>query len=150
MMRMASTSRSGHEVRMVAGTESMVVMDREACFEPVVSARRSVEDMGSKGAVALSWERQASGGWSVEASEAARVRSSGRVWGTTAGVVAVVVVVVVVVAVDEEDDDVDNDAAAGSMAAASWWWALGGSAMSLPSTWPGPCLGGAVGFPLAW
>lgn len=153
MMRIASTSRRGQDVRMVAGTESMVAMDSEACFEPLVSARRRAEGMGSKGAVALSYERQASMGLSVDASEAARVRSSGLADGpaareaeegapievVAAAAVAVAAAAAVVVVDDEDDDDAAGRAS----------WALGGMARSL-STWPGAAGWGCVGFPLTW
>ena len=88
MMRMARTSRRGQDVRMVAGTESMLAMDMEAVLEVFVSARRRAEGMGSKGPLEpLSYERQASTGLSSEASEAARVRSPRRAEGAAAMVV---------------------------------------------------------------
>jgi hypothetical protein len=85
MMRMARTSRRGQDVRMVAGTESMLAMEMEADLEALVSARRRAEGMGSKGPlVPLSYERHASTVLSSEASDAARVRSPLRPFGAAA------------------------------------------------------------------
>lgn len=113
---------------MVAGTASMLAMESEADLEALVSARRRVEGMGSKGppALPLSYERQASGVLSSEASEPARVRCPDPADAAAAMVLAWAL-----------------DPGAGS-------WALACCVISVVSTWLGSGGEGSLGFPLAW
>jgi hypothetical protein len=102
-------------------------MEMDADLEALVSARRRVEGMGSKGPLelALSYERHASGVLSSEASDGARVR-----WPDAADAAAAMVLTWTL------------DPGAGS-------WALAGCVISVVSTWLGMGGEGSLGFPLA-